>query len=69
MFVLVRNQQTIQTLFGQTGANERKVLGPEGRIGGFIEGLAHGADLIPDAAALKPGYRSGARKLRRFKFC
>ena len=32
----------IEALFGHPGANARQVSGPEGRIGGFVEGLAHG---------------------------
>ena len=42
VLVLVRDQQAVEALLGHPGPNERQVLRPEGRIGGFVEGLAHG---------------------------
>src|SRR5690606_4990899 len=47
VLVLVRDKKAVQPLLFQPGANERQMLGPEGRIGGFVEGLAHGHDLGP----------------------
>jgi len=41
MLVLMRDQQAVEALLGHLGAEQRQVFGPEGRIGGFVECLAH----------------------------
>jgi hypothetical protein len=45
VLVLVRDQQAVEALLGHLGAEQRQVLGPEGRIGGFVECLAHDCSL------------------------
>ena len=42
VLVLVRDQQAVEALLGHFRADAGKMLRPEGRIGGFVEGLAHG---------------------------
>ncbi|MNS58453.1 hypothetical protein D3C72_913740 [compost metagenome] len=41
MLVLVRDQQAVQALLGHLRPQQGQMLGPEGRIGGFVECLAH----------------------------
>ncbi len=42
VLVLMRDQQAVEALLGHLRADEGKVFRPEGRIGGFVKGLAHG---------------------------
>jgi hypothetical protein len=41
MLVLVRHEEAVQTLLGHGGADQGNVTGTKGRVGGFIESLAH----------------------------
>ena len=45
MLILVRDQQAVEPLLGHFRADTGQMFRPEGRIGGFIEGLAHGGGI------------------------
>ena len=42
VLVLVRDDEGVEPQLRHLGADQRQVLAPEGRIGGLVEGLAHG---------------------------
>ena len=54
VFVLMRDQQAVEPLLGHLRANARQVFRPEGRISGFIEGLAHGGETSAPPPCRKP---------------
>src|SRR5690606_13748493 len=58
VLVLVRDQPAVEALLGHAGPEQGQVAGGEGRIGGFVEGLAHGG-LIAVAEGVGKG-RQGA---------
>ena len=57
VLVLVRDQEAVQPLRLHGRADQGDVLGAEGRIGGFIEGLMHGRNLVAAVARRQPSRR------------
>jgi len=53
VLVLVRGDETVQTLARHGVADQGQVSGAEGRIGVVLEGLAHGGDVSADGARCK----------------
>ncbi len=65
VLVLVGDEEAVQALLGHGPADQRHVLGREGAIGGFCEGLAHGRHV---SRSTGPGQGVGLRNtaVRRY---
>ncbi len=61
VLVLVRDEEAVDALAGHGGADQQRVLAAEGRIGGFVEGLAHGPRSNGDDAGVE-GEQAGRRR-------